>query len=123
MQLLTDLDKVVEKEIKAVIDKGCIGSSEWENLRNAVTIMEKSKEIQSMLMNDYEYQNERGMQKSYGDGPMVFKSPTHIRGVHRYSSHSIRDRIVDNLERMYDDAATDHERTVLDEMISYVRHS
>ena len=123
MQLLTDLDKVVEKEIKAVIDKGCIGSSEWENLKNAVMIMEKSKEIQSMLMDDYGYQNERGIQKSYGDGHMVLKSPTHIRGVHRYSSHSIRDRIVDSLERMYDDAATDHERTVLDEMISYVRHS
>lgn len=123
MQLLTDLDKVVEKEIKAVIDKGCIGSSEWENLKNAVTIMEKSKEIQSMLVNDYGYNEDKSMRNSYGDGYLVNRVPTHVRGMHRYSSHSIRDRIVDSLERMYDDAATDHERTVLDEMISYVRHS
>lgn len=117
MDLLTDLDKVVEKEIKAVIDKGCIGSSEWENLKNAVTIMEKSKEIQNMLMDG------NTMRNSYGDGYLVNRVPTHVRGMHRYSSHSIRDRIVDSLERMYDEAATDHERTVLDEMISYVRHS
>lgn len=39
------------------------------------------------------------------------------------SNHSIKDRMVDSLERMYDEAQTDHERGMLDEWIRKIEAS
>ena len=39
------------------------------------------------------------------------------------SNHSIKDRMVDSLERMYDEAATEHERNVVDEWIRKIESS
>ena len=39
------------------------------------------------------------------------------------SNHSIKDRMVDSLERMYDEAKTDHERGMLDEWIRKIEAS
>jgi len=36
---------------------------------------------------------------------------------HRYSRHSIKDRMISKLESMYDDAKTDHEKQIVDEWI------
>ena len=38
-----------------------------------------------------------------------------------YSGHSIQDRMIDKLERMYDEARTDHERRIVDEWINRLR--
>lgn len=35
-----------------------------------------------------------------------------------YSGHSIKDRMIDRLEQMYDEAKTDHERQIVDEWIN-----
>lgn len=35
-----------------------------------------------------------------------------------YSGHSIKDRMIDKLEQMYDEAKTDHERQIVDEWIN-----
>lgn len=37
------------------------------------------------------------------------------------SGHSINDRMVDNIERMYDSAGTEHERAELADVINYIR--
>ena len=136
MELLRDLDKIIEKEIKAIVDRGCVAPAEWDSLKDAVSIMEKSKSIQAM----YSGYDEDGSTFSRDTKYMIERIPedkrmwTHGLMPHyrtrsmrtryddgRYSYHSIRDRIIDNLERMYDEAGTDHERNVLDEMISYIR--
>ena len=39
------------------------------------------------------------------------------------SNHSIKDRMVDSLERMYDEAATEHERHIIDEWIHKIESS
>lgn len=37
------------------------------------------------------------------------------------SGHSINDRMVDNIERMYDNAGTEHERAEIQDVINYIR--
>ena len=39
----------------------------------------------------------------------------------RYSGHSIDDRMIDALERMYDTAETEHERRKIDQLIAEIR--
>ena len=37
------------------------------------------------------------------------------------SGHSINDRMIDNIERMYDNAGTEHERAEIQDVINYIR--
>ena len=134
MELLHDLDRIVEKEIRSIVDKGSVSPNEWENLKNAVCIMEKSKKVQHMALEDsimdptskYSYDTRYLIERFPNGAPIDGRRMRDdhrdaYRGKYRYSSHSIRDRAIDKLEKMYDEADTDHERLVLDEMIAHIR--
>lgn len=137
MELLEKLDEILEKEIKEVVEKGKVEATQWDNLEKVVDIMEKSKKVQKMLCEmeddeyDYEYSSRsydtpfmprmtrtRGRSKTTGR----YMSRSH-GGDYGRSNHSIRDRAVDAIERMYDEASTDHERQVLDNMIRMIENS
>lgn len=45
----------------------------------------------------------------------------HSNGYDGRSGHSINDRMVDNIERMYDNAGTEHERAEIQDVINYIR--
>ena len=45
----------------------------------------------------------------------------HPNGYDGRSGHSINDRMVDNIERMYDNAGTEHERAEIQDVINYIR--
>lgn len=59
---------------------------------------------------------ERGYSEGYSDGVNDTRSDEMRR-----SGHSIKDRMVDSLERMYDGASTDHERQIVDKWIKKMR--
>jgi hypothetical protein len=59
---------------------------------------------------------ERGYSEGYSDGV----NDAHSDEMRR-SGHSIKDRMVDSLERMYDGASTDHERQIVDKWIKKMR--
>lgn len=45
----------------------------------------------------------------------------HSNGYDGRSGHSINDRMIDNIERMYDNAGTEHERAEIQDVINYIR--
>ena len=54
--------------------------------------------------------------RGYDDGYRDASHDSQMR-----SGHSIKDRMVDSLERMYDAASTDHERQIVDKWINKMR--
>ena len=146
MELLYKFDKLLETELKRVVEKGEIQPNEWMNLKALACIMKDVKEVERMLStwddsdeNDmYSYKNYnmprmRSMYNPYenqnGDfSNMRGRSKTTGRYMSRTygggrSGHSIKDRMVDSLERMYDDASTEHEKQILDDWIRQIESS
>lgn len=145
MDLLYKLDEMIEEELRKVVKKGEVAPNEWDNLKKVVCIMKEVKEVERML-NDDRYSNDNYSYRSYNT-PFTYRmtydsdrrmdqngTMSHMRGrsktTGRYMSrsdgrsmHSIKDRVVDQIERMYDEATTDHERNVLDEMIRDIEAS
>lgn len=146
MEMLCKLEEITKEEIMKVAKKGEVAANEWENLDAVVNVMKNVKKVQMMLPEWEEgsdgyssrsyntpftprmsYRNDRSYENQY-DGMSNARCRSRTTG--RYMSrdtgrsmHSIKDRVVDAIERMYDDASTDHERTVLDDMIRKIEMS
>lgn len=70
----------------------------------------------------------RGSYENQNDGMPNMRGRSRTTG--RYmsrdsgrSAHSIKDRAIAAIERMYDEAPTDHERTILDDIIRNIEMS
>lgn len=143
MELLHKLEDIVTEELKRVAKKGDVQPAEWVNFKAAVCIMKEVKELEQMLSEldmdegyssrsyntpfmphmTYENQND-GMSRARGrsrtTGRYMSRDSAYDMG---RSNHSIKDRMVDSLERMYDEAATEHERNIVDEWIRKIESS
>lgn len=131
MSLNKTLEKIndaVEEAIRPIISKGAaMTAAELDVLTKAVCTIEKIKQIEN---DEYGYDAEHSYRR--GRSPMTGRyvsrdalphadgystrrfydgEPTRANG---YSGHSIKDRMVAQLEKMYDDAQSDHERHVVD---------
>lgn len=128
MNTVDEAKEQVLREIKMFTNKKDVAPNEWENFERAMSILEKCVHICHMEEeNDYMQFEERS------GGAMTHHMPLdsyNYRTGRRYSDgrfapkrsgHSINDRIIDRLERMYDEAQTDHEREVLGAWIDKVR--
>ena len=146
MELLCKIEDISKEELEKVAKKGEIQPNEWTNLDAVVSIMKNVKKVQKMISEmDGEYGHssrsydtqftprmDRGnrsyrIEGSY-DGMSNERGRSRTTG--RYmsrdygrSTHSIKDRMVDSLERMYDEAPTEHEKVVLDEWIRKIESS
>lgn len=124
---LEDLESVLDKEIRTVTQKGTITPQELENMTKAVCLIEKIKEYREFMpAQDGEYSNRGSYAMPYsriydnGSYRRMYDNGSYDRGYyddHRYSRHSIKDRMISKLESMYDEAKTDHERQIVDEWI------
>ena len=137
MELLHKLEDIVTEELKRVAKKGDVQPAEWLNFKAAVCIMKEVKELEQMLSESdtdegnrtyrvegsYENQND-GMSRARGrsrtTGRYMSRDSAYDMG---RSNHSIKDRMVDSLERMYDEAVTEHERNTIDEWIRKIESS
>lgn len=139
---LTDLEDLVLEEIKRVTRKGEITSDEWDNLKKAVYIMGECCAMKDVMGYSYDGYSGRTYHVppiSYGahhTEPMYDEGMSHARGrspvtgryVSRgidhdgYSGHSIDDRAIASLERLYDNAQSAHEKERLDTMIHKIRN-
>ena len=132
-------EKILEKDLKAELEKvvnaGTVSPTEVKTITDAVRLMLKLKEYEEWDRKEsgegYSYRRGRsattGRYVSRDRAPMYHNmegdSRRYYDGAyldHGYSGHSIKDRMVDHLERMYDDAQTDHERQILDEWIGRI---
>ncbi len=137
---LSDLKDLVEKEIRKITAKNDITPQELENMTKSLCLLEKIKEMEGMDGMDnghsgyaphmyhpmgYNYRSFDG--RSYGDDMSYMRGRDARTGrymsrdEHGYSGHSIKDRMIDKLEQMYDEAKTEHERQIVDEWVRRLR--
>lgn len=67
---------------------------------------------------DYSRGYEDGMSMAQNRSP---RTGRFVSGYDGRSGHSINDRMIDNIERMYDNAGTEHERAEIQDVINYIR--
>lgn len=144
MDVLNELNSKIEAELEKIIKKNDITPTELENATKAVCLMEKILQYQYMDQNGYdEYSDaERYYSDRYpyyddnrSNGPRMSARMSSARGRdpmngryvsrdssynRRYSGHSIKDRMVDRLESMMDDAQTDYEKSLITQWIERI---
>ena len=130
-QNLNSLESLLDGQIAKVVGKGDISPTELENMTKTLCLLEKIKEYKEYISwDDEEGASQRRysrrpadpymmMDNSYGDAATGMRhARSYSRPPHGYSGHSIKDRMIDKLESMYDEAKTDHERQIVDEWIN-----
>jgi hypothetical protein len=134
---LDELNGLIEKELRKMVDKGDLSANELQAAEKAVCLMEKIIGLeegtysQASYGRSYGYMNhmdrmmddasyERG--RSPRTGRYVSRDGSYNYSMNRgYSGHSIGDRAVDKLESMMDEAGSDYEREVIRKYISMIR--
>lgn len=132
-QNLDSLEDLLNGQIAKIVGKGNITPTELENMTKTLCLLEKIKDYKE----DYAWEDEEGhsqmamprrySRRSNSMGDMIrdpYSMNSYEDGSRRsyrrnrgYSGHSIKDRMIDKLESMYDEAKTDHERQIVDEWI------
>ena len=109
--------ETIEDVIKGITSKNDISPAQLEHLSKAVCIIEK---IKSMQQQENEYS-----ENSYRRGKMRHGSYSTRRYNDSvgYSGHSIKDRMIDKLEQMFDEAKTDHERDIVQDWIDRLTYA
>lgn len=138
------LEKLLEKEINKVVDKGDLTSVEVDNLKKVVCLVKEIAELEKEAMDlGYMDEGESGYYSpmnppySYGTSMNRTVNPNRFMRTGSYdasrtrrnasygnghSGHSIKDRMVDRLESMMDEAQTDYERQQIMDMINQIQH-
>lgn len=125
---LDELNELIEKELKKMVQKGDLSPSELESAEKAVCLMEKIIRLEEGRSYDGYSESSYGYRMPYESSYERGRSPMTGRYVSRdgryydgYSGHSIEDRAVDTLERMMDTAGSDYEREQLKRFIRQIR--
>ena len=140
------VEEILERELKAEMDKVIAANKmtpeTLKSLKDGACLMKEFYELQENMsddnsygvdpmMNGYSARRGRNMingQYMSRDGEMSngysmggsYDNRSFDRG---YSGHSFRDRVVANLEEMFDMAKNEHERQELDNMIRTLERS
>ena len=103
-QTLQHAKITIEDVIKDITSKNNISPAQLEHLANALCIVEKLNSIElqdnGYSANSYKRNNSRRYNDSNG-----------------YSGHSIKDRMISNLEKMFDETHSEHEQQLIQEWI------
>lgn len=129
---LDELNELIEKELKTMVQKGSLTPNELESAEKAVCLMEKIIRLREGFYDEGYSSGYRMPRMTYDDGSYARgRSPVTGRYVSRdgyydsynrgYSGHSIEDRAVDSLERMMDTASSEYEREQLRKFIHQIR--
>ena len=124
--LMQELETLVKKEIRKIVQKGDLTPVELDNATKAVCLLRK---IEGFEEGEYEDSNSYRMPyRESPDRPMYSNRRTRSTRTGHYmsrdtgmSGHSIVDRAIAALESMVDTAQTDYERQQIIEMIDKIR--
>ena len=116
------LEKAVdslEEVIKGITRKESITPADLEYLSKSICTVERIRNIQreeqSKDFNDYsENSYRRGRSRNYRDSGISTRRYYDSNG---YSGHSIKDRMIGKLEKMFDETQSDHEKQVVQKWI------
>lgn len=149
MELIKNAEKVLEKEIKKIVDKGeAITPADLDNLKKSLCVLDMlnnygsgmpmgdpensygysgawNMNIRRVNENPYAYGMHPGMNDtdSYGRSrsPVTGRYISHGQTSMGYSGHSIEDRMIASLENQMDTATSDYERQKIQEEINRIR--
>lgn len=119
-KVLDELTDLAMNEIKKIAKKGDMTPVELKNATDAVCLLTKIEELQNGNYMDEEEYSESHPYSRHGSYARTRSSRTGRYMSNGYSGHSIKDRIVDNLEHMMDEAGGEYERGVISEWIRRV---
>ncbi len=143
-KLLDKINDSIEDAIKPILGKGAaMTPADLESLTKAVCILEKIKTIENgnsyddSYSENYSYRRGRSAitgryvsrdampyHDDYHDGGNSSRRYYDGNSNHNgYSGHSIKDRMIDRLERMFDEAQNEHERQTVNEWINRLRNN
>lgn len=123
---MAELRKLVEKELDKIAQKGDMSASELKAAMDGLCLLEKIGRVEYMN----EYEEEEGSSGYYmprytsrGDMGYTRRGSYSRDGYYDRgrSGHSIKDRMIDRLESMMDEAQTDYERQTIMKYIESMR--
>ena len=134
--ILEKLTRVVEKELDQLIAKNSLTPAELDTANKAVELMACIKGYEAMIRAT-ECEEPMYSEMSMGHGKYSMRYPMHMNSygepagysstrrdsMGRYSGHSIKDRMIDRLERMMDEAGSEYERKEIMDEIARIRQS
>ena len=115
LEIFGKIEEKAMKDLKVISEKPELSPAEWERIKNVMCMLKDMKKCESMTgdiggySERYEpdgYSQRRGRSMSTGR----YISRDYRSG---YRQHSIKDRMIDNLERMMDEASSDYERETI----------
>lgn len=133
-KMYTELQDMAKTHLKQLLKKGDLSASEMEAAKNALSVIIKSDEAcDSEEMKEYSNRGysmsddpyRRWEIRSYNScrdrsmHPMMWDGRESYRD-RDYSRHSIKDRAVNVLERLMDEAGSDYERQKVRDFVRYV---
>ena len=116
-------EKILEKDLKEELDKinnaGTVTPEEVKTVKDAVKLMLKIQKYKNWMMGEGEnsyggYSTRRGRSAITGRYVSMDPYPQMRSYDTGYSGHN---RMIDELERMYNEAGNDHERRMIEEWI------
>lgn len=131
-KMYTELQDMAKTHLKQLLKKGDLSAAEMEAAKNALSVIIKAEDAcDCEEMKDY---SERGYAmsddpyrrweiRSYNSRRSMPRFSMNDRdyGSYRdYSRHSIKDRAVNVLERLMDEAGSDYERQKVRDFVRYV---
>lgn len=109
-KVLEKLEESVTEELEKLVKKPELNPAEIKAATDALCLLEKIQKVQNGMDESYSESYDRDGSYARGRG---MRTGHYVSNSNGYSRHSIRDRIVDNLEKMMDGAGSDYERNVL----------
>ena len=131
-KILEQLASNTEDALRKIVRKGDdISATELDNAMKVVCLMQAIKNYTESGESGASYRRGRsavtgrftsrdsGNSSHYGDN----SGRSYDGGSGRYSGHSVKDRMVDAMERMMDDAGSDYERQQVQKVIHMIQKS
>lgn len=146
-RVLMKLEDLVYDQLDGIVKQKDISPTELDNAEKAICLLLKLRELEDGEMPEQEmeysnrYSNRRGMRSysnGYSDGMYITPAESYRRGASMhypdfgrhydrytndgYSRHSIKDRAIDRLEQMLDEAKSESEKESVKKMIVGLEH-
>jgi hypothetical protein len=123
-ETIRKLKSMAEDEFKDIINKGHMNPMDVDMSTRLLCLIEKA----DLVMEEEGYSSRRRSMRSsmyphdsYSDGRDSYAyGDNSYRDDRNYSTHSIKDRMVDKLEQMMSEAKTDHEKDIVNKWIDRI---
>lgn len=121
-RLYHNVKELLHKEISKIVEKGSLTPQELDNLYKAIDVLKDICEITSMEGDDGGY-SERGYSMGWPNHDRYYDIHAYRNrdSMGRYSRADAKERMIDGLYSMKDDASNEADRSAIQECINKLR--